>query len=235
MDKVAPGQTTQLKVKFNSTGKKGAQNRRILVPTNAPTRQQMEFTMQGYVKVDLEFSPNYVHLGKMTVAKPTTQNVDILNHSDKPVTITSFKLTREEELSITLKEKTVIPPGGKATFAVTAKPKDPSRHFSSRLQVECDHPQQASLYLSMYGQVADKNGEIPQGGGNSFNPPGNPGLGGVMKNVPIMAPNTQFKAQTLQRAVKPLQPQTNGLKRAPVKGMDGAGPAKSGSKDNARP
>ena len=188
-DIIPPGQEGEVKVTFNSSGKRGKQDRRITIPTNVPGMEKTNISITGNVKVDLAFEPNYVKLGTMTEKKPETKTIKLINTGDTDVTITKVEVSRADEVKVDLKENTVIKAGKTLEFKATVKPKEPMRHFSSRLQIETNHPKQNRLYLALYGQVANKKGELPpppQGatGGRPVKPMAVPGGKGKVKMVP---------------------------------------------------
>ena len=160
-DIIPPGSEGEIKVTFNSSGKRGKQNRRITIPSNVPGMEKVQITITGEVKVDLAFEPNYVKLGTMTEKKAVTKIVKLTNTGETAVTITKVEVSRSEEVKVDLKEGTELKPGASIEFKATVKPKEPMRHFSSRLQIQTSHAKQNRLYLALYGQVANKKGELP--------------------------------------------------------------------------
>lgn len=100
---LAPGETADISVGFDTHFQKGHQVRTITAFTNDPTTPQAVMTMQGMVKQQVAATPDKVAFGSVRKGTPTSQEVtltDLTNQKDFKVSSvtnssSSIKVTRE--------------------------------------------------------------------------------------------------------------------------------------------
>ncbi|HSP86962.1 MAG TPA: DUF1573 domain-containing protein, partial [Ignavibacteriaceae bacterium] len=160
---LAPGESTNIKVEFNSTGRVGKQDKTVYVVSNDKENPEIQLKFTGNVvkkeKANLKTNESPLlsvaetiyDFGKVSEGK-------IVNH------VFSFKNTGKSVLSIkevktscgctaALLSKKELAPGEEGTIKVELDTKDKSGRFSKNVTIVSNDPVEPQKYLTIYADV----------------------------------------------------------------------------------
>lgn len=72
---IAPGESTVIEGKFNTTGRPGPQHKTISVQSNDPVKPNVQLQFTAKVITDLNITPRYVQFGKISPKDSQTRNI----------------------------------------------------------------------------------------------------------------------------------------------------------------
>ena len=159
-NELAPGESTNLTVSFNSSGRRGKQNKTIRIFSNDPQNPEMVLTITGVVVLPGEGTGN-----SPTIYFPETQHdFGKVNEGDK-VNYT-FRFVNKGETALQIKDiKTScgctaalvstdnLKPGQEGTIKVELNTKNRSGKMSKTVTVQSNDPNDPSKILTVYADV----------------------------------------------------------------------------------
>ena len=92
----------------------------------------------------------------MVVGVKAIGKVVIKNNTENDITIKYIRV-KPDEMTVNVKRDDVIKAKGNLTIEATVMPKVPGR-FNGSILIKTDHPDQAKINISAYGQVIEKSG-----------------------------------------------------------------------------
>lgn len=92
---LAPGESDNVEIKFNSAGFRGKVSKQVEITSNDPQHRLTTLTLTAEVTVELEpiNGSQVVWLGSAPIGKEIKQNVLFKNTSNKPITINGYTTT----------------------------------------------------------------------------------------------------------------------------------------------
>ncbi len=162
-NELAPGESTNLTVKFNSTGRMGAQKKTVRIYSNDPQSPEMMITITGTIVLPTETSS-----AAPTIYFPETQHdFGKVNEGDK-VDYT-FKFSNKGSSSLLIKDiKTScgctaallsqdnLTPGQEGTLKVELDTKNRSGKMSRTITVNSNDPKDPAKILTIYADIVKK-------------------------------------------------------------------------------
>lgn len=94
--KVAPGESTKLKVQWRGKGDGGPFRQQASVLTNDPARPQIAFVVEGTVVPTYKAQPNAITLPKLSTGSGEQATVTVFTFGAEPPAIDSLSLTEEK-------------------------------------------------------------------------------------------------------------------------------------------
>jgi hypothetical protein len=145
---LAPGEESDIAVTFDTIGEKGPSTRTITVVTNDPKQRQLELTLKGDLRAQVEAAPPFVAFGIVKHGVEKTSRVtiaDLVNDKELqvgPITNSSANVKVSQEL------RTDGKPG--AMLTVTVLKSMPVGPFDDTIKVKTSR---APLNIAVYGTV----------------------------------------------------------------------------------
>lgn len=159
-DELAPGESTNLTVKFNSTGRMGKQHKTITVFSNDPKNPEMVLTITGSIVKSNDMSGS----DPMIYFPETQHDFGKVNSGDK-VNYT-FRFVNKGESSLIIKDiKTScgctaallsldnLQPGQEGTLMVELDTKNRSGKMSRTITVQSNDPKDPAKILTIYADI----------------------------------------------------------------------------------
>lgn len=87
-EELQPGEESEIKVTFNSKGRRGRQTQRIQVYSNDPENPRVELIITGLVKQEFYVTPSRLYVGRVARGKPVTREIYIMEPGDTNIEIT---------------------------------------------------------------------------------------------------------------------------------------------------
>jgi Protein of unknown function (DUF1573) len=145
---LAPGEQSDIAVTFDTIGEKGPSTRTITVVTNDPKQRQLELTLKGDLRAQVEAAPSFVAFGIVKHGVEKTSRVtiaDLVNDKELqvgPITNSSSNVKVSQE------PRTDGKPG--AMLTVTVLKSMPVGPFDDTIKVKTSR---APLNIAVYGTV----------------------------------------------------------------------------------
>lgn len=146
-----PGDTTSLRITFNSTGFLGPVHKSLTINSNSAGTPQTVVDLLATVVVDLSFSPAWFYFKDAEAGRTSTAVVTLKNESQRAIKVTGF---RTQLPSFTLKySDKPFPPG--ATMDLTAEftPQDNTPVMNDSVFVKTSSRMQPELCIRVYRTV----------------------------------------------------------------------------------
>ena len=150
---IAPGNSDDIEVTYNSTGFRGEIHKQVYVTTNDPSGQSFVVTMVGTIKEELEpvGISGLLWLSTVQLGKSVEQAVSWKNVSGKPITVRKVS-SDADQFKIKWERKT-IPPN--ETFGVQVLLTATKENYQAgTITLETDSPRQkfVTMKVSFIGQ-----------------------------------------------------------------------------------
>ncbi|MCL6495840.1 MAG: DUF1573 domain-containing protein [Ignavibacterium sp.] len=156
-----PGETTTIKVTFNSKGRKGAQVKTVRVITNDPEKSDINFVIRCNILVDqsnsqpsgasLFLPENQFNFGKVKEGTTVSHTFELVNKGSDILEIkdvrTSCGCTAALVSSSTLK------PGEKGTLKVDLDTKGRQGKMSRTISIVSNDSEQSTKVITIYAEV----------------------------------------------------------------------------------
>lgn len=156
-----PGETTTIKVTFNSRGRKGAQVKTVRVLTNDPEKKDLNFVIRCNILVDenkeqasgaiLYLPENQYNFGKVKEGTTVTHTFELVN---KGTDILNIKDVRTScGCTAALVSSSQLKPGEKGTLKVDLDTKGRNGKMSRTISIMSNDSQQPTKVLTIYAEV----------------------------------------------------------------------------------
>lgn len=149
---IEPGNSTELKITFDSASFGGKVTKTITVESNDPATPTTTLTIKGTISEDLVVTPRQLNLGQTKAGNSKELSVNLENHGDRTIRILSVT-TPMTQVKATTKKQT-LKPGEKTEVTVTVTPRPEDRFLSGFLVVATDIPGKPEITVPLYGSVA---------------------------------------------------------------------------------
>lgn len=150
--RIAPGDSGELKARFDSTRFRGAVHKSISLETNDPRHQQVIFGLLGNVRAELVYSPEQVNWGTVPAGKELESTITITNHSQTTVNLQPPQTTHDD-LTAELSAQQ-LPPGGQVELRVRGKLKPEQTRISGYVIIPTDYQKLPHIRLSVRARLA---------------------------------------------------------------------------------
>jgi len=148
---IAPGATAELPVTFDSTHKRGRQDKAITVFTNADPSSQYVVKLTGTVREIVAVSPDICNFGSVEPGRVVTREMTLTNYSDQAINLQVVP-ANSPLFKISVADAK-LPPGGatKVTVEFTSNTDKPS--FANLAEIRTDHPRVPAVMIRIRAQV----------------------------------------------------------------------------------
>lgn len=144
---LAPGQQTEVKIRFNPTGYIGEVTKYVYVSNSDPKNRLMTVRITGYVAYALQPTPGYVLFNNVHVGKVDSSEVTLSNTTNETMRITGVDVPTKE---ITYKiSKKVLKPGEFANLSLYINPKN-GRDVDGYITVHTTSDKQPQLQIRVF-------------------------------------------------------------------------------------
>jgi len=159
-NELAPGESTNLLVSFNSAGRSGAQLKTVTVKTNDPESPETVLTITAHVVMDKKsgtsqpevfFLETQHDFGKVVQGKVVEYTFQLENKGSSTLKISDIKTSCG--CTAALLSKDSIEPGDKGTLKVELDTKNRSGKFSRTITVQTNDPKEPSKILTVYADI----------------------------------------------------------------------------------
>ncbi len=160
---LAPGESTNINVDFNSTGRSGRQTKYITVKTNDPEKPEIRFKFTGVV-VDpgaktgnltdspmTFFNETQHDFGKVVVGDTVRYTFNFINKGNAILKIRDIKTSCGCTAALVSNEK--VEPGKKGTLDVALDTSHRSGKMSRRITVYSNDPTNPDMVLTIFADV----------------------------------------------------------------------------------
>jgi len=161
---LAPGESTNLPVKFNSTGRMGIQKKTVKIFTNDPQSPEMTITIAGNVvtgeqsgSVPTIYFPETQHdFGKVSEGEKVDYTFRFVNKGTSELIIKDVKSSCG--CTAALLNSSSIKPGQEGTIKVEFDTKNRSGKNSKTVTVQSNDPIDPTKILTIYADIIKKGG-----------------------------------------------------------------------------
>lgn len=153
-DYIQPGDTAILDIKLQIRNNRGKMNKKIDIYTNDPSNKIAVYNLEANIFVAVEVSPNFFAFNLMKVGEETVAKINLINHTDEPITIKRI-ISSHEDIELDLTAEDQIP--AKGSLEVTAKytPQE-AGSFNAAMTFMTDNIELPRIKLSAYGKAEPK-------------------------------------------------------------------------------
>jgi len=148
---IKPGESGEIKTRFNSRRYRGRQRKSIYVSSNDPKNPNIRLQLISTVLTVAHLSPRSVNFREVTRGEKATQVVQVI--PDVP----SLKITGVSAEPDLFQARTISQPGGEdkrpGKIEVTLSSRAAAGRHSGRLIIKTDHPRAPQLTARLYGRV----------------------------------------------------------------------------------
>ena len=150
-DHVAPGQSGEIKVSFNSEGRSNKQRKSISVATNDPDTPNFTFLLEGNVIVPIEISPAYLTFSAVSTGNESSSEVTLTNRTSKTLELGTPQ-SPNKELQIVI-EKRDLKPGEATKITAVFKPVETKGRLTGTVVIPFVGEDTKSVKIRVWGRV----------------------------------------------------------------------------------
>lgn len=159
---LAPGESTNLPVKFNSTGRQGMQKKTVKIFTNDPQSPEMTITISGNIVTGEQsggaptiYFPETQHdFGKVSEGEKINYTFRFVNKGESELIIKDVKSSCG--CTAALLSSSNIKPGQEGTLKVEFDTKNRSGKNSKTITVQSNDPKDPAKILTIYADIIKK-------------------------------------------------------------------------------
>jgi uncharacterized cupredoxin-like copper-binding protein len=162
-NELAPGESTNLTVKFNSTGRQGMQKKTVKIFTNDPQTPEMTITIQGNILLASEnsgavptiyFSETQHDFGKVNEGEKVNYTFTFINKGTSELIIKDVKSSCG--CTAALLSNSNLKPGQEGTIKVEFDTKNRAGKNTKTITVQSNDPKDPTKILTIYTDVIKK-------------------------------------------------------------------------------
>lgn len=159
-NELGPGESTNLTVTFNSSGRNGKQKKLIRIETNDPDNPQQIITIKGNVVLEgeikeatplLNFSETQYDFGKIAEGKVVEHTFKFQNNGKAVLKISDIKTSCGCTAALVSNEK--IEPGEEGTLKVELDTKNRKGKMSRTITITSNDPKEPKKVLTVYVDI----------------------------------------------------------------------------------
>jgi Protein of unknown function (DUF1573) len=164
-NELAPGESTNLTVKFNSSGRQGMQKKTVKIFTNDPQNPEMVITINGNVVLAGEnsgglptiyFTETQHDFGKVNEGEKVNYTFSFANKGTSVLTIKDIKTSCGCTAALLSQDN--LTPGQQGTLKVELDTKNRSGKMSRTITVNSNDPKDPAKVLTIYADIIKKGG-----------------------------------------------------------------------------
>jgi len=164
-NELAPGESTNLIVKFNSAGRQGMQKKTVKIFTNDPQNPEMVITINGNVVLAGEnsgglptiyFTETQHDFGKVNEGEKVNYTFSFANKGTSVLTIKDIKTSCGCTAALLSQDN--LTPGQEGTLKVELDTKNRSGKMSRTITVNSNDPKDPAKVLTIYADIIKKGG-----------------------------------------------------------------------------
>jgi len=157
---LAPGESTNLNVTFNSAGRFGKQKKLIRIQSNDPENPQVIVTIKGNVVLTeaessnfpiLHFAETQYDFGNVKEGKVVDHTFKFENSGKSPLKIKDIKTSCG--CTVALISSELLKPGEQGTLKVELDTSNRGGKMSRTITIKSNDPKNASIILTVYANV----------------------------------------------------------------------------------
>ena len=162
-NEIAPGESTNLNVTFNSAGRKGKQLKNIFVSSNDPETPEVVLTITANVIFDettiseaptIYFPETEHNFGKVDEGKVVEYTFKFVNNGKATLKIKDIKTSCGCTAALVSNE--LIEPGSDGTLKIELNTKNRNGKMSRTITVNSNDPKEPKKVLTVYADVVKK-------------------------------------------------------------------------------
>lgn len=159
-DKLAPGESAEMKVTLNVGASTGPVTKAITISSNDPNRHEIAFYLKAEVKRALQFLPNqYLMFSEMKIGEISESKMSIKNSSSSKVLLSNFETP--EGLVLSVGPNAEIMPGGQIELIAKVRPSKKG-YYSGVVKFTTDNEDNPTVELQVYGNVTEATSPVYQ-------------------------------------------------------------------------
>jgi hypothetical protein len=148
---LAPQETSEIEVTFNSAGRQGQFNKTIQVFSNDPLMPRVALRIDGMILTPFTIQPQYLNLGTVSVGQQIEKEVQIkLSAYEKPVRITQIDKT--SRLEVTMRNSLVTREAW-TTLVVKLAPHSSLGYLNENVTLRFEDPNIPPVTIRVSGRV----------------------------------------------------------------------------------
>ncbi len=149
--RLEPGAVGELKVRFDSSGFRGAVHKYISFNTNDPRHATLTFDLQGTVMAPFYVAPDKVNWGRVAAGTPLSASLKIVNASGQAVTLSAPETTLPQ-LHLTI-DKLILAPGEEALLNLESVFPQDQKRLAGYVIVRSDFSQLPMLKIPVSARL----------------------------------------------------------------------------------
>jgi hypothetical protein len=150
-NRIPPGKTETLLIKFNSRNFSGAVHKTVTVNSNSQESSRVVVEFTANIVDEISLTPQNFWFKDAVVGKPNTATIVLKNAGKDTLQISEVR-TSVQYLSLNLPSGP-IPPGASYELIATFTPKAPTPIISDYLFLQTTNPRQSSVTVLIYGNA----------------------------------------------------------------------------------
>lgn len=149
-DRIAPGQSGEIRVSFNTRGYRGRKSQYVYVTSNAPASPTLRLTLATTVKTLAAFSPRHLQFGRVMEGRAEVREISLV-FDGEPAAV------REISVEPNLFSARILESGeaGRIPIEVSISPEAPPGQHRGTLTARLDHPRFPSLTARLHAVVEE--------------------------------------------------------------------------------
>jgi len=156
-----PGDKSVIKVRFDTTDKRGPQKQPITVITNEPDDNVKTLILLADVFVELDLLPGTFVKSGVLPGSVVTKNIRLINNGSKNLKILSIKSSKPE-VKLVLKSNRLNKLSQEELQLFISIPEDVGRKFTARVLITTTHPLYKTLELKIILDIAGGKKKLPK-------------------------------------------------------------------------
>lgn len=163
---LAPGESTKIKVSFNSTGRIGKQEKNVFVYTNDPENKEIKFTFSGNIvdnpegekkieQAKIHFSESQYDFGVVKEGKIVEHTFKFKNAGKTTLEIKDIKTSCGCTAALVSSKN--IEPGKEGTIRIELDTKNRSGRMSRNITIASNDPEEPNKILTIYAEIQKVN------------------------------------------------------------------------------
>jgi hypothetical protein len=160
---VAVGQTGEIKVTFNSRGRRGKQHKQVTVRSNDPTNPVVYLSVQGDIEIppsgEIQYNPSRIDFGMLEEGAKLEETITIRNSGERDLIISAVQ-GAPQELNAFLQGQTTLAPGQSAEILVTLEygPRTRPGYYERTVNIRSNDPVRPSARVPCVAYVRGPRG-----------------------------------------------------------------------------
>jgi hypothetical protein len=152
-NRIPPGGTTPLQIKFDSKNFTGNVHKSVGVYSNGGEGglTRIEFTASVFEEIGIE--PQTIMFTDAEVSRKSETKLTVTNNGATPLLLTGYRSTLKE-LTVTLPHE-AIPPGGSSTLPVVFSPTAKMPVFSEGVFITTNNEHMPEVYIKVFGSAKE--------------------------------------------------------------------------------